>query len=261
MIFFPAHPRYLVAQLMGAVLATAWASGASACGNPAGEARIVEVTERLEFRLSDGRLLRLAGLEAPAPELALDRVAAEWADRPLQLSLLASRPDRWGRWLADLAAPNGDSLSDDLIRAGSLRIRPEQETLNCEEPRLAAEQDARRRKIGLWNEPHAILAANDLTALADAESRLAVVEGEVLRVGEGRSRVYLDFGGREGFTVVVPRKSETVLQRRGIDLRSLAGHFVLVRGYLENRFAPRIELADPLMIERTEGVGGSGSGG
>ena len=261
-MFFPcAHPRNCFAPLLGAALASGLASGALGCGAMTGEARIVEVTERLELKLEDGRLLRLAGLDAPAPEWALDGLAADWADRPLKLALLAPRPDRWGRWLADLSAPDGASLTDALIRAGALRVKPEFETRNCEGPRLSIEQDARRQKRGLWREPNAILAAGDASGLADSDSRLTIVEGEVRRVGEGRSRVYLDFGGRDGFTVVAPRKAEAAFQRRGLNLSSLAGHFVRVRGYLDNRFGPRIELADPLMIERTEGVGGSGPGG
>jgi endonuclease YncB( thermonuclease family) len=261
MFFTRAHPRKCLAFLLYAVSTLAVAFPALACGTMTGEARIAEATERLELKLEDGRLLRLAGLDAPQPELALDRLAANWTDRPLQVALLAPRPDRWGRWLADLAAPEGASLTDDLIRAGALRVKPEVETRNCEEPRLAAEQEARRLKLGLWREPHAIIAASDARRLAEADPGMVIVEGEVRRVGEGHSRVYLDFGGRDGFTVIVPRKAEVAYQRRGMSLPSLAGHYVHVRGYLENRFGLRIELADPLMIERTEGVGGSGPGG
>jgi len=261
MFFAGAHPRNRLARCAGVLFAFASAPGAFACGSMTGAARIVEATERVELKLEDGRLLRLAGLDAPAPDLALDRLAEAWSDRPLKLALLAPRPDRWGRWLADLAAPDGASLSDDLLRAGALRVKPEFETRDCEAGRLAVEREARERKLGLWSEPNAILAAGDAPKLAQADSRLAIVEGAVRGVGERRSRVYLDFGGRDGFTVVVPRKAEAAFLRRGLDLSSLAGHVVRLRGYLDDRFGPRIELADPWMIERTEGVGESGSGG
>ena len=261
MFFAYAHPRNCMTSLLSVALTCGLTTAGLGCGTLTGEVRIVEVTERLELKLEDGRLLRLAGLDAPAPDLALDKLAADWTDRPLRLALLAPNPDRWGRWLADLAKPDGASLTDDLIRAGALRVKPEMETRNCEEPRLVAEQDARRLKAGLWAEPHAILAADDTLRLAEADSRMAIIEGEVRRVGERRSRVYLDFGGRDGFTVVVARKSEAAFRRRGMALPSLARQFVRVRGYLDNRFGLRIELADPLMIERIEGVGGSGPGG
>ena len=261
MFFSGAHLRNRHARLAVVLFAFASTPGASACGAMTGTARILEATERVELKLDDGRLLRLAGLDAPAPDLALDRLAELWADRPLKLALLAPRPDRWGRWLADLSAPDGASLGDDLLRAGALRVKPDFETRDCEAGRLEVEREARERKLGLWSEPNAILAAGDAPKLAEGDSRLTIVEGEVRRVGEGRSRVYLDFGGRDGFTVVAPRKAEAAFQRRGLNLSSLAGHFVRVRGYLDNRFGPRIELADPWMIERIEGVGGSGSGG
>jgi len=261
MFFSSAHLRNCFAIVAGAVLALSFTPDALACGAMTGEGRIAEVTERLELRLADGRLLKLEGLDAPEPELALDRLADAWTDRPLKIALLAPRPDRWGRWLADLDAPDGASLTLDLIRAGALRVKTEFETRNCEDQRLSAEQEARVRKRGLWGKPNAVLAASDTIGLIESEARLTIVEGEVRRVGGGRSRVYLDFGGRDGFTVIVPRKVEAAFQRRGMNLPSLAGRIVRVRGYLDNRFGPRIELADPLMIERTEGVGGFGSGG
>jgi endonuclease YncB( thermonuclease family) len=258
MIFALAHPWNRILPVLGAL---GLAQGAAACGTMTGEGRIAEVTDRIELKLEDGRMLRLAGLDAPAPDLALDRLAETWTDKPLKIALLAPRPDRWGRWLADLETTDGASLSDDLILAGVLRVAPEYETRNCEVSRLAAEREARRRKLGVWRDPNAVLAANDTESLNGAEARLAIVEGEVRRVGVGRSRVYLDFGGRDGFTVVVPRKYEAAFQRRGMDLPSLARHSIRVRGYLDTRFGPRIDLADPLMIERAEGIGGSGLGG
>ena len=82
------------------------------------------------------------------------------------------------------------------------------------------------------------------------DGRFVLIEGLVRRVGVGRSRVYLDLGRRGGFSVVVARNGEPAFQRRGILLNALAGHAIRVRGVLEDRFGLRIELADPLMIER-----------
>ena len=70
------------------------------------------------------------------------------------------------------------------------------------------------------------------------------------RVGVGRARLYLDFGGRDGFTVVVARKSQNAFQNAGVPLNALAGEKIRVRGVLDDRFGPRLEVAEPLMIER-----------
>ena len=96
---------------------------------------------------------------------------------------------------------------------------------------------------------------------ATADGRFVVIEGKVRRVGIARSRVYLDFGRRDGFTVVVTRKAEPAFERRGIVLSALGGQTIRVRGVLDARFGPRIELADPLMIERVEGAAQTKPGG
>jgi endonuclease YncB( thermonuclease family) len=260
------HPKRMIRRASAAILAFGLAAGlpaaaASACGVMTGEGRIVEGTERAELKLEDGRTLRLAGLDAPRPELALDRIAEAWVGKTLRIALLAPAADRWGRWLADLQGLDGSSLSDDFLRAGVARVKPEFETRNCESARLEAERVARAARIGLWGEAGAVLSADDADALAAAEGRFVVVEGRITRVGVGRSRFYLDFGGRGGFTVVVLRKAEAAFQRRGLALAALSGQSLRARGVLDHRFGPRIELADPLMIERTEGTGGSGPGG
>ena len=103
---------------------------------------------------------------------------------------------------------------------------------------------------GLWNDPNSIVDAADLDVLRVNDGRFVLIEGVVRRVGVGRSRVYLDLGRRGGFSVVIARKGEPAFQRRGILLNALAGQPIRVRGVLEDRFGLRIELADPLMIER-----------
>jgi hypothetical protein len=132
-------------------------------------------------------------------------------------------------------------------------VRPEFETRGCEVERLEAEAAARAAAEGIWSDPRAILEASDLETLGANDGRFVLVEGIVRRVGLGRSRVYLDFGRRGGFTVFVARRAEPAFERRGFALNVLAGQRVRVRGILDNRFGPRIELVDPFMIERADG--------
>jgi hypothetical protein len=260
MFFAIWHPRI---WLCGAAMAGLMMAGGRAwsCGAMTGAGRIVEATERAEIKLEDGRTLRLVGLDMLKPELALDRIAQNWAGHELKIATLAPAPDRWGRWLVDAEGVDGASLSDNLLSLGIARVKPEFETRSCETERLLVEKGARDQKLGLWAQSDAVLPAANVEALAAADGRFVIVEGKIRRVGVGRSRVYVDFGDRSGFTVVAPRKVEAALQRRGLNLTSLAGHAVRVRGVMDNRFGPRIELADPLMIERIEGAGGSGPGG
>jgi len=258
MFFVRAHLRKWLAA---AVAAAAIPGPAVGCGAMAGQAQIADVDARLDLRLADGRSARFAGLDFPSPGAARERLVANGREKPLRIAVLAPRPDRWGRWLVDLADSGGASLSDDLLKAGLTRVKPEFETRGCEAARLAAEAQARDDGLGLWDDPDAILDASDVAALAGAGAGLVVVEGVVRKVGAGRSRFYLDFGGRGGFTVIVARRAEAAFRRRGLVLPALAGQTVRVRGYIDDRFGPRIEVVDPMMIEPTDNFGGSRPGG
>jgi endonuclease YncB( thermonuclease family) len=252
----PSAARVCFALAAAIALAGSGASVA-ACGVASGSAKVEAVTERAEIRLDDGRLVRLAGLDIPrggfdAAAAARARLTDGWTGKTVAVALLANRADRWGRWLADLALPDGPDASTELLNAGLARVRPEFETRGCEAERLAAEATARAAGAGIWNDPDSILDAGDLDVLRAADGRFVLIEGVVRRVGVGRSRVYLDLGRRGGFSVVVARKGEPGFERRGIVLNGLAGQEIRVRGVLENRFGLRIELVDPLMIERLE---------
>jgi hypothetical protein len=247
MVFRPAHLLCLWLATPGA---------ASACGVFEETARLQAVGPGGEFGLADGRRARFAGLAlAPEAEAAL----GEWTGKGLGVARLAPRPDRWGRLMVDLAGPDGRSLALDLLERGLARVRPEPETRPCEAERLEAEAAARAAGEGLWAQAGAVYAATDAAALARADGRFVLVAGVVRRVGGARAKVYLDFAGRDGFAVVVAANAEPQFRRAGVDLKTLAGQRVLVRGVMDVRFGPRIEVADPAMIqplERETGRGG-----
>ncbi len=251
---------FALALVLAPVLA---APAVAACGVAAGTAKVAEVAERLEIRLEDGRLVRLAGLDVPAPERGEPETAANaraflsgrLTGREVALAAFAAKPDRWGRILADLglADPAGgaESAATALLSRGFARVRPEFETRGCVAERLAAERSARQSGLGLWSDPdYAVLEAADVEGLAERDGRFVLVEGVVRRVGAGRSRLYLDFGGRGGFTVLVARKSQSAFQSAGVPLSALAGEKIRVRGVIDDRFGPRVEITEPLMVER-----------
>ena len=90
----------------------------AACGRPAGRVQVVSVDERLDIELSDGRIVRLGGLDAPnadhgAPETANNARAFlgdRLVGREVDLIQFAGGTDRWGRTVADLvvAIPETD---------------------------------------------------------------------------------------------------------------------------------------------------------
>jgi endonuclease YncB( thermonuclease family) len=249
-----------VAALLAIVLASPCLA---ACGRAAGRVEAVSVDERLDIELSDGRIVRLGGLDAPngdhgAPEIlksAREFLGEQLLGRDADLILLAGGTDRWGRTVADLvvADPRGgsaDSAAAALLKAGYARVRPEFETRGCAAERLAMEEEAREGGLGIWRDPDfAVIQSSDSAELRRRNGRFVVIEGMVRRVGFTRSRLYLELAPRDGPTIVVARKLEKALARDGRPVGALVGQTIRARGALDARFGPRIEVADPAMIE------------
>jgi micrococcal nuclease len=235
----------------------------AACGRPDGRVQAVSVDERLDIGLSDGRTVRLAGLDAPnadrgAPEIAKaarDFLSERLVGRNADLILFAGGTDRWGRTVADLVIadpPDGpaNSVAAALVTAGYARVRPEFETRGCAAERLVLEDRARQGGLGIWRDPDFIVIQSSNSAeLRRRSGRFVVVEGMVRRVGFARSRLYLELVPRDGPTIVVARKLETALAREGRPVGALVGQTIRARGALDDRFGPRIEVGDPAMIE------------
>ena len=81
---------------------------------------------------------------------------------------------------------------------------------------------------------------------------MALVEGEILSVGERRDRTYLDFGRdwSRDFHVTVPKRVWAAMVKAGEPASSFKGRRVRVRGIVEMRRGPSIELTEPALLER-----------
>lgn len=253
--------------LVLAGISSAWPS----CPNSgSATSRVASVSERLEVRLDDGRVVRLAGLDAPDPGRGDPETASRarafliqmLVGRDASVAVLAPRPDRWNRILGDLfvVGPASDQKSSALalLTAGFARVRPEVETRDCRGARLAAENSARAQGLGLWTDPYySVARASDSADLRARDGLFAIVEGKVLRVGVGRSRYYMDFGRRGAFTATIPKRQEKLFGRAGFNLTALAGASLRMRGALDNRFGLRMEIVDPQQIERIDASEGN----
>jgi endonuclease YncB( thermonuclease family) len=261
----------LAAAFLAALLLPSFAQAAALCPGAGEERAIVSgVGERGEILLADGRQARLAGLDIPDPgrgdaqnaAMARAWLVAHLVGRAIGLHRLGAKPDRWGRWLVDLSAGDSgasESLSLGLIGAGLARVRPEIEAKNCLAERLAAERSARTNGLGLWTDPYyGVVQASDLDNLRQRDGQFAIVEGVVLRVGEGRSRTWLDFGQRGGFSAVAATRQAKAFAREGVAISALAGVRIRVRGAMDNRFGLRMAISDAGQIEiLSQAVGNS----
>lgn len=256
---------------IGAALFHVCLAAAAPCPQAPGETVTVsEVTDRLELQLADGRRIRLAGLERPAPgearAAALQNDLSQWLrGREVLVRPLAPKPDRWGRLPAQVFGPLPAAsepttalphVNEALAAAGLLRVEPGAEANDCLALLYLAEAQARGVKFGIWADPaFAPVDADDTDALAARSGQFTLVEGRARRVGQGRSRFYLDFGkGRGDFSVTVQKRLAKRFAQAGRPLESLAGQLLRVRGVIDTRYGPQIDISGP---EEIEFIGGS----
>ena len=77
----------------------------------------------------------------------------------------------------------------------------------------------------------------------------------MLSVGERRERTYLNFGKRwsEDTTVTIPQRVWSQLASRDLTAKTLNGRRVRVRGTVESRDGPLVEVVTPDQIELVDG--------
>ena len=230
------------------------------------QATVTAVIDGDTLALADGRVVRLAGVEAPKRPLGLadsepwpleeaSRRGAEQLAAP-GAAVTPSPPSATGRigtvrWRANVfVAAGGLWLQEDWLRralaafAGSpatrVRLRPSR-------GRIAGPAGASRSV----DEP-AIRRARGRRCFASSRNGLyELVEGRVVSVGHGSCMIFLDFGRdyRRDFTVMVSPPVAERMAAAGLPVDGLAGRRIRVRGVIEDSGGPAIRLNDPAEIE------------
>ncbi len=265
----------LAIYFAGAVVALAPAGGLRPAdrlcpGEGGTEGRVVSVDERLELTLENGIRLKIAGVDPPRPTPgdpdldvgARDRLAQWLVGQEIRFRPLEPGPDRWGRVVAFVFAvaavstnepgPAQLPVGEALIDAGLARYEPSAAARPCRSALLAAEAGARASGLGLWADPYyAIIAAADRLSFAEKAGSSVIVEGRITGIASRRPRITLYFGPRRSgnFSVtILPHDSKT-FDAAYASLAGLTGQTVRVRGLLDTRFGPQIELSDPAELE------------
>jgi len=261
------HAAGVFALVIGVSLATAETAPKTsdiACPPVATETgTVAEVVDGDTLVLADGRVLRLAGVEAPkaylarsgagvadvaeAARRALERLAAgkDVAFRPVQPPI-----DRHGRIPAEVTVA-GTWLQQSLVSQGLARVRPFADDDSCLDALRALERSARGSRRGLWQEPEfSVISAYD-PSLIERKGLYVVVEGRVVSVGHGDRIDFLNFGHvwRRDFTVLVGSAASRQLAESGRSTDAMVGKWVRVRGIIEESGGPAIRLNDPGEIE------------
>ena len=216
-----------------------------------GSAEVAAVRDGRTLALADGRDLRLAAIEAgDASRPALEALAA---GQTLRLEKLGAENDRYGRLVAfAYAGETKTSLQQAMIEQGQARVSSRVGDRACAEMLLATERKARAARRGIWADPNfAPLRSHDAARITAVRGQFALVEGKVLSVRESGATIYLNFGRRwtQDFTVTILKRNRREFATAGIDPKRLEGQPVRVRGWIEQRSGPVIEVAAPEQIE------------
>ena len=246
--------RCLAAWLCLIAAAPAQSAFAACAPPPLGEGRVAEIVDGRSFRLTDGREVRLAGIE-PAGASKTARIKALstiLAGQDVSLRGASDAPDRYGRQTAFVfLAPSQRLVQAQLLSEGEALVLPDVGDKDCAAALTAAEAEARTAKRGTWSVNDVIKNAESSDDILAGIGRFTVVEGKVLSVRQSGATIYLNFGRswRQEFAVTISRRVWPAFAAAGIALKSLENRRIRVRGWIEERHGPRIDVVRVGQIE------------
>lgn len=229
---------------------------------------VTSVTDGDTVILDDGRVVRMIGMQAPklpldregfstwplAPEakVALEALAL---NRPVRLGFGGESVDRYGRVLAHVLVetPEGEIWAQQaMVAQGLARVYSFPDNRACLELLFAAEGRARLGGLGIWADPYySIRAADQPGDLLARAGHYELVEGRILLAEKRGGRVYLNFGRlwKEDFTAVIEAPALRLFAEAAFDPLVLENALVQIRGWVDDRDGPRIEITHPEQIE------------
>ena len=219
-----------------------------------GEGRVAAIVDARSFRLSDGREIKLAGIEPVSAEAAKRTGALSTivAGRDITLRADDDAPDRYGRQIAFVfVAGEENSVQATLLAQGEAFAAADIPDKDCAAALLAAEAAGRAAKKGIWADPSATKNAESIGDILAGNGRFMLVEGKVLSVRQAGATTYLNFGRNwtRDFAVTISRRVLPSLEAVGMAPKSLENRRIRVRGFIETRTGPRIELLRPGQLE------------
>lgn len=226
------------------------AAGAGCSFRAQGEGRVAAIIDGRSFRLQDGREVRLAGVEPADNGAAV--LASLLSGREVTLRGETDAPDRYGRQAAFVfVADSPRPVQGELLAQGAALIAGSIADPACAAELGAAEAVARAAGRGVWLGSAAIKSAENTDELLGRLGQFTVIEGKVRSVRQAGATYYLNFGRRwtQDFAVTISRRVLPSFEAAGIALKSLEYRRVRVRGFVERRGGPRIELLRVGQIE------------
>ncbi|WP_460045959.1 thermonuclease family protein [Pseudomonas sp. S2_H01] len=201
-------------------------------------AQVQRVVDGDTLRLSDGRSVRMIGLNAPETgkkgqsaqpfaEAAKRRLQTLVDDSGGQVSLRVGEQatDHYGRTLANVYGRNGANLEAQLLAEGLgylVAVSPNVALVNCQQ---AAEKTARQTGLGVWrNSP--VQSPDQINT-----GGFAVVSGQVTNVQRNGGGIWIEFSD----ALVLRIAPDLVKQFDTAALLRLKGQSIEARGWIVDR--------------------------
>jgi endonuclease YncB( thermonuclease family) len=223
-----------------------------------GEDHVAAIVDARTFRLTDGRDIRLAGIEPAPSEYAVRNSALSDILNGHDVTLRGpdDTPDRYGRQSAFVFLDGGEtSVQAILLSQGNAVVSSLMTDKDCSAALTTSEAAARQAKRGIWSDPSTIKSAGSTDDILAAIGRFTLVEGKVLSVRQAGATTYLNFGRNwtRDFAVTISRRIMASVEAAGMAVKSLENKRIRVRGWVEARTGPRIELRHAGQIEVLDG--------
>jgi micrococcal nuclease len=228
---------------------------------------VTSVTDGDTVLLDNGLTVRLIGTQAPKlplgredfsawpkAEEAKSRLEAMVLGRAVEVRHGGAVRDRHDRVLGQMFVTAEPELwvQRQMVADGFARVYSFPDNRACLAELMAAETSARTMKLGIWADPYyTVRRADRPEALVERAGQYELVEGRVLLAEKASGRVFLNFGRhwKEDFTAVIDGRALRLFADSGLDPLVLEGALVRIRGWVDDRDGPRIEVTHPEQIE------------
>lgn len=229
--------------------------------------RVVSVTDGDTVLLDNGLKVRLIGTQAPKlpqgredfpawpqAEEAKSRLEALVMGKDVEVRYGGEKRDRYDRVLGQLFVADASALwvQRQMVAEGLARVYSFADNRTCIADLMAAETTARTMRLGIWSDPYyTVRRADRPDAIVARAGQYELVEGRVLLAENSGGRVFLNFGRywKEDFTAVIEGRALRLFADSGLDPLALEGALVRIRGWVDDRDGPRIEVTHPEQIE------------
>ncbi|CAN1723740.1 micrococcal nuclease [Hyphomicrobium sp. 1Nfss2.1] len=228
---------------------------------------VVRVIDSETVLLDDHREVRLIGALAPrSPDLspsaeawppedaAIAALRAMVQGKSVSLATSGRAQDRYGRRLAHLFFDRDGErvwVQGEMLLAGNARAYGLPGSYACMRELMAHERAAREAGSGIWgNAAYGVRSARAVGDLMRRRNSYEIVTGKVAKVTATKARTYVNFGAdwRRDFTAGIEQKVLRDHPEWAKTIAALEGRRVEVRGWIQYRNGPYIDIEDPSQL-------------